>query len=111
MPVVDSGIVTIYDRANGNKPLNCFRIDAKVFLEHPSGRWSADPNAKSIKVKDAKGIEVKSDSGTTMSLKEMTLKQLQGYANQKKIEGWESMDRAKLAEAIEALEKESKKDE
>lgn len=111
MPVVDSGIVTIYDRKNENKPLVCHRIDAKVFLEHKSGRWSADPNAKSIKLKDAKGIEVKSDSGATMILKEMTLKQLQGYANQKKIEGWESMDRAKLAEAIEALERESKKDE
>lgn len=104
MPVViDTGIVTIYDRANGNKPLVCFKIDAKAFLEHKSGRWSTDPNAKNIKIKDAKNPEKKEDSGQTMILKEMSLKQLQGYASTKQIEGWESMDRPALVAALEGV--------
>jgi hypothetical protein len=105
MPVVDSGIVTIYDRKNENKPLVCHRIDAKAFLDHPSKRWSTKSDADNSGLKSAEALKLQQDSGQAMLLKEMKFKQLQTMAKEKGVESWENLDKTALVAAIEAIGK------
>jgi len=92
--IKDTGLVTIYDTKNDGKPLQCFLTDAREFLEHPSGRWSADPSGikKAVDDSNVQGDET-GDSGEAMRLKGMDYKALQSLAikhgipaNQKKEE-------------------------
>jgi hypothetical protein len=100
----DTGIVKIYDMENDGKPLTCHRIDAREFLAHPSGRWSASPDRKNENIKDVKTLETPSDSPTKMKYGEMTVRQLHPIARDKNIKGWSNMNKADLVEALTALE-------
>jgi len=97
---VDTGIIKIYDLLNGGEPLTCHRIDARSFLAHPSGRWSASPKAVEKSVAPSSGAETGEDTGEEMRLKAMHFKTLQAAAKKEGIPGAESMDRAGLVNAM-----------
>lgn len=97
----DTGIVTIYDLKNEGKPLKCHRIDAKEFLAHISGRWSASPDRKESVIDNASGEETGEDTGAAMRLKAMNLRSLKGLAERSPIpEGWEKLNKADLIDAL-----------
>ena len=98
--VTDTGIVTIYDMENEGAPLQCHRTDAREFLGHPSGRWSASPESKKNTVGDAKPLDVGGDSGKAMQLKAMHYKALGVMAIKANIRGAEHMKKAELVEAL-----------
>ena len=100
----DSGIVTIYDMQNEGKPLTCHRIDAREFLAHPSGRWSASPEIKKNTVGDTEALELGADDGKAMQLKSMQYKALASIAIKAKIHGAEHMKKAELVEALLNIE-------
>lgn len=96
----DTGIVTIYDMKNDGKPLKCHRIDAKEFLAHESGRWSASPDRMESVINHASGEKTGEDTGEAMRLKSMTKKSLQGLAEKASIEEWDKMNKAELVDAL-----------
>jgi len=104
MVVIDTGIVTIYDLENGGAPLTTHRVDAREFLAHPSGRWSASPVEKKVAVRDAEPETTNDDTGEAMRLKSMHYKPLQAMAAKAGISGAESMKKAELVEALLADE-------
>ena len=101
----DTGIVTIYDIKNNMAPLSCHRIDARDFLAHPSGRWSASKDAKTSGIVGSEGMETEEDGGEAMRLKSMNFKALQGLAEKSGVEGRHRMKKADLVDAL--LERES----
>ena len=96
----DTSIVTIYDMENEGAPLQCHRIDAREFLGHSSGRWSASPEGKKKTVGDAEPLDVGGDSGKIMQLKAMHYKALGVMAIKANIRGAEHMKKAELVEAL-----------
>jgi len=100
----DTGIVTIYDMENGGKPLTTHRVDAREFLAHPSGRWSASFDEKKEAVGDAEPIETGEDSGEAMRLKGMNFKALKAMAEKAVIPNWEKLSKPELVEALLAVE-------
>ena len=105
----DTGIVTIYDMKNGGVPLQCHRTDAREFLGHPSGRWSASPKGKKKAIGDAKPLDVGGDSGKAMQLKAETNKALVTMAQKAGIPDCERMKKAELVEALLKLDEPSEK--
>ena len=100
----DTGIVTIYDMENKGAPLQCHRIDAREFLGHPSGRWSASPESKKNTVGDAEPLDVGGDSGKAMQLKAETNKALVTMAQKAGIPNCERMKKAELVETLLKLD-------
>ena len=96
----DTGIVTIYDMENEGAPLQCHRIDAREFLGHPSGRWSASPEGKKEAIGDAQPLDVGGDSGKAMQLKAETNKALLVMCQKAGIPDCENMKKAELVEAL-----------
>lgn len=100
----DTGIVTIYDMKNGGAPLQCHRTDAKEFLGHPSGRWSAHPEGKKKTIGDAKPLDVEDDSGKAMQLKAETNKALVVMCQKAGISNCENMKKSELVDALLKLD-------
>ena len=99
----DTGIVTIYDFQNKGKPLTTHRTDAREFLAHPSGRWSASPDGKKTAIGDAEPEKTTGDdTGEAMRLKEMNFKTLQGVANKAGFE-WREIRKMNKAALVDAL--------
>jgi hypothetical protein len=100
----DTGIVTIYDMKNKGAPLECHRTDAREFLGHSSGRWSASPESKKKTVNDAKPLDVGDDSGKAMQLKAETNKALVTMAQKAGIPDCERMKKVELVDALLKLD-------
>lgn len=100
----DTGIVIIYDMENGGASLQCHRTDAREFLGHPSGRWSASPEGKKKTVGDAKPLDVGGDSGKAMQLKAETNKALVAMCQKAGVPGCERMNKVELVEALLKLD-------
>lgn len=96
----DTGIVMIYDMENEGAPLQCHRIDAREFLGHPSGRWSASLESKKNTVGDAESLDMGDDSGKAMQLKAETNKALVVMCQKAGIQDCERMNKAELVEAL-----------
>ena len=96
----DMGIVTIYDMENKGAPLQCHRVDAKEFLGHSSGRWSAAPEGKKNVVGDAEPLDVGDDSGKAMQLKAETNKALVVMCKKAGIPNCERMSKAELVDVL-----------
>lgn len=107
----DTGIVTIYDMENGGVPLQCHRIDAREFLGHPSGRWSASPEGKKKTVGDAEPLDVGGDSGKAMQLKAETNKALVVMAQKARIPNCERMKKVELVDALLKLDEPPEEDQ
>lgn len=101
---IDTGIVTIYDMENKGAPLQCHRTDAREFLGHPSGRWSASPEGKKKTVGDAKPLDVGGDIGKAMQLKAETNKALVTMAQKAGVPDCEHMKKAELVDALLKLD-------
>lgn len=100
----DTGIVTIYDMKNGGAPLQCHRIDAREFLGHPSGQWSASLKVKKNTVGDADALKIEDDSGKAMQLKAETNKALVVMCQKTGVPDCERMNKAELVEALLKLD-------
>ena len=100
----DTGIVTIYDMKNGGVPLQCHRTDAREFLGHPSGRWSASQEGKKKTVGDAEPLDVGSDSGKAMQLKAETNKALVVMCQKAGVPDCENMKKSELVDALLKLD-------
>jgi hypothetical protein len=107
----DTGIVTIYDMENGGAPLQCHQIDAREFLGHSSGQWSASSESKKNTVGDAKPLDVGGDSGKAMQLKAETNKALVTMAQKAGVLDCERMKKAELVDALLKLEVEGQIEE
>lgn len=97
---VDTGIIKIYDLDNDGAPLMCHKIDAREFLAHPSGRWSASPKEHKNSVATSDGTETGEDSGQAIRLKNLHYKTLQSMAEKAGIDGAGSMKKAELVDAL-----------
>lgn len=101
---IDTGIVTIYDMENKGTSLKCHRVDAREFLGHPSGRWSASPESKKKAIGDAEPLDVGGDSGKAMQLKAETNKALVVMCQKAGISDCENMKKSELVDALLKLD-------